>query len=504
MLLPLICLALAIGSAVSADDLIREHGKYSGAYQSDWATLPTGRELARRDLEGIEFEQVAGEDARQTFVDQEQVVLSGARLKVHWAKPECDKYKHTLYFFRNCKFVRIEDMLVIQADPDWRASSTFFFESCDRVELRNCYLAGTCGRAFIRIEGSREYFVDRVEIAGVDYGGEHAGFRCGAGIFVNNGAGWDEAKKQPGAIHAPAPANLEWGVIQNSYFHDYELTDPIFNHDAILFHAPADGIVFNCYFSNWEADSALDDSHRRNDAAYHNHLHRIERNVFERCHRVKTDGARGSPSCTIIWANNLYLDSHLADYHLGWPNWHLHETFVYRNHRPAYFLVMHCREGPTLFRNCLLHAPRTVRYMYETMGDTPNQDISMIQPDHFLYFMPPPVNWLHARSANSVEIETWEQWRAAGHDPGSTMMDAAPGFVGAPGTDADGTVTDAEPGFAAAAGHDFRLLADSPAAGAGSAEVLTAAGLRPAITRDFFGCPRPNPPSCGAFEVAVD
>ena len=483
MKIALIGLLLAVTGPAAADNLIRAHGKYSEAYQSDWSALPTGCELARHDPGEFGFQEVAGEQARQSFVDQDEVLVSGKRHMVSWAQPECDKYKHSLYYFRNCKLVRIEDMAVIQADTDFRASSTFFFEDCDRVEIRDCYLAGTCGRAFIRLEGSREYFIDRVEIAGLR--GEDGRFRAGPGIFINNGAGWDEARGRPGSLWSPDPANLEWGVIQNSYFHEYGLTDPIHNHDAILFHAPADGIVFNCYFENWEADSALDDSHRRNDAGYQHHVHRIERNVFRNCHRVKTNGAVGSPTCALVWANNLYVDSSLTDYHTDWDNWHLHETFVYGEFRPSYFLVMHCRQGATPFRNCLLYAPATVKYVYETMGDTPNQDLAMIRPDYFMYLMPAPVAWLHPRTANNVQIDTWEQWRATGADANSTFRDAPPGFA------------DAE-------SFDYRLRADSPAAGAGSRETLMAAGLRPAITRDFLGTPRPDLPSCGAFEVVQE
>ena len=162
-----IWLLLIPALVAGADDLIPEHGKYSQTYQSDWATLPDGRELARHDLTGVTLAQVRGEEARQTFVEQPEVTLSGQRLEVTWESPECDKYRHTLYYFRKCGTVRIEDMVIVQPQADWRASSTFFFESCGRVEIRNCYLAGAPGRAFIRIEGCREYFVDRVEIAGV-------------------------------------------------------------------------------------------------------------------------------------------------------------------------------------------------------------------------------------------------------------------------------------------------------------------------------------------------
>ncbi len=309
-----VCICLLLIPALTfADDLIPEHGKYSEAYQSDWANMPDGRELARHDPAGVNFVDVKGEDARQTFIGEEEVRLSGERLRVTWDSPECGKYKHTLYFFQKCERVVIEDMWIIQNHADWRSSSTFFFESCGTVEMRECYVQGSWGKSAIRIEGCREYFIDGVELCGID---SDEGFRCGQGIFINNGAGLQEDGRQR-SVYAPDPYDLEWGVIQNCWFHDYEPTPEFINHDGILLQAPADGIIFNCYFEDWEGDSAIDDSHRRDDADYQNHLHRIERCVFEKCHRIKTNGASGSPSCALLWCNNLYIDSSLTDYATG-------------------------------------------------------------------------------------------------------------------------------------------------------------------------------------------
>ncbi|MFW5867177.1 MAG: hypothetical protein ACOCX2_05135 [Armatimonadota bacterium] len=482
-LLMLSCCVCIPCAGAFADRLIPEHGKYSESYLSDWSELPSAVELTRRDDADYEaLVEVKGEDVRRRFIDRDEVRLSGDRSIVRWEDPECDKYAHTLYYFRNCERVIIEDMVINQADPDWRASSTFFFESCGRVEIRNSYLAGTSGRAFIRIEGSEEYFVDRVEISGLVYEEVGGPARCGPGIWVNNGAGYEPETGRQRYISDDNARDLRFGVIQNSYFHDYGLTDPVHNHDAILFHAPADGIVFNCWFEDWEADSALDNSHRRNDEAYQNHLHRTERCVFKDCHRVKTNGAEGSPSCSLLWCNNLYVDSSLTDYHVGWENWRVHETYVFTRGK-GYFHVMHYRDGKKLFRNCLLHSAVRQSDIYESMGTTPNQDIHELDPDYFMYLMPEPRRWLYPRTDNTPTIETWEQWRAEGFDEHSTLTDLDPRFV------------DADAG-------DYRLLPDSPAAGAGTPEMLTATALRPAVTHDFFGAPRPDPPGCGAFEVA--
>lgn len=480
-LLMVACCICALCSVAHTDDLIPEHGKYSQTYLSDWSKLPTGRELARHDLSQMEFTDVAGEDVRQVFTDEtDEIRISGQRLRVSWASPECEKYRHALYYFRNCERIVIEDMAVIQNHGDWRASSTFFFESCGSIEIRNCYLAGTSEKPFIRLDGCEEYFIDGVEIAGMDFG---EGYRCAQGIVINNGAGLDPETGRHRGIYRDDARDLRFGVIQNSYFHDYGLTGPVFNHDGIAFAAPADGLIFNCWFENWEADAAIDNSHRRNDEDYQNHLHRTERCVFVNCHRVKTNGAVGSPTCSLLWCNNLYVDSSLTDYHVGWENWRVHETYIFTRPK-GYFHVMHYREGPKFFRNCLMYSPVSVGDIYQSMGETPEQDITLLRSNYFMYLMPAPRNWLTARTGNTPEITTWEQWREAGFDADSTLSELAPLF-------------------ADAAAGDYRLLADSPAAGAGSAETLQPTDRRPAVTGDFYGNPRPDPPGCGAFEVVA-
>lgn len=100
-----LCLAICVSGA--ADDLVLEHGAYSASYQSDWRTLPTGRELGAHDPAAYDFREVAGEDVRLQFLDQQEVKISGERLRVSWQDPGCDKYRHTLYYFRNCAVVRI-------------------------------------------------------------------------------------------------------------------------------------------------------------------------------------------------------------------------------------------------------------------------------------------------------------------------------------------------------------------------------------------------------------
>jgi len=461
-----------------ADTLIREHGRYSATYSSDWSGLPTGKELARQDIDLTGLPVVDGATVRQSFRDREQVSVSGKRLRIRWANATCDKYRQALFYFVNCERVVIEDLVIVQDDPDYRASSTLFFEGCGSIEIRNCYLAGTCGKSFIRIEGCSSYFIDRLEITGLAYAG--TGLLSGPGIFINNGAGWDTERQRPKALYATDVRELEWGVIQNSYIHDYPTVVKGTNHDGILWHAPAAGLLFNCVFENYEADSCLDISHRRNDAGYQNHHFRIERNVFRNCHRVKTNGAVGSESCDILWVNNVYVDSMLTDYHTGWRNRHEHETFVYTRNC-GYFCTMYCRSGGTSFRNCLLYSPVRLPSMYEPWGLT-GEDFSALQPSSFLYLMPVPGTWLKPRRNAPGTISDWATWQGQGFDTSSRLL------------------PDTDPQFVDAAKGDYRLRANSPALAAGVDATRHSVRGRPGVVWDFWKRPRPSTPSAGALE----
>jgi len=269
-------------------------------------------------------------------------------------------------------------------------------------------------------------------------------------------------------------------VIQSCYLHDYPNVVPDTNHDGINLTSPADGLLFNCVFENYEADSALDISHRRSDATYGSHLFRLERNVFRNCHRVKSVGNAG-PGSALLWANNLYVNSSLTDYHSGWENRHVNETYIFTR-GGGYFCTMHCRPGGTLFRNCLLWARAPIRSMYEPWGRE-GEDPRALQPDGFLYLMPPPAAWLRPRGKVGTPIADWDAWRRAGFDSHSKLMEA-------------------DPQFADLARDNYRLRAGSPASGAGAPATLRPDGAFPGVTWDFDKRPRPAVPSAGAFEPA--
>ncbi len=438
------------------------------------SSLPTGDRLARHDPRTLPWRVADGPIARRTWRNQRRVVVRGLYIKARWPKATT-KYKGTLFLFQNCEEVIVERSGVVHLNPDYRGQHSFLFENCGRVVLRDVYCAGAVQRSHIRLEGCGEYHIERVEISGWDYG--EPGVRCGAGIFVNNGI-----TKPDGAVHlyAAKRRELQWGVIRDCWLHDYLTQDegPWRNQDAIGFHAPSNGVVFNCVFDRWLAgDAAIDDSHRRYDPAYKNKAHRIERCVFRHCRLVKTDGARGRPDCVIVWANNIYLNTWLADYHKGWTNWRIHETFVFDEPPPA-LIKNWGMQSVTVFANCLLSAPKGVDVMFWQSGKAGPDGYRLFRVDHMLYLAPPPRYWVCGQGAAIVDRSAW---LAQGLERGGALMQKAPGFVDA-------------------ANGDFRLRPTSPAAGFGTPRYLRPADPALRVARDFYGRSRPARPAVGACE----
>jgi len=304
--------------------------------------------------------------------------------------------------------------------------------------------------------------------------------RCGAGIHINNGI----TKGDQVAVTADNPRELQWGVIRDSWFHDYLNDDggKWRNQDGIGFHAPSNGIVFNCVFDSWLAgDGAIDDSHRRHDPAYYNKVHRIERCIFRNCRLVKTNGATGSPDCIVVWMNNLYIDSWLADYHKGWTNWHLHETHVFTSRGPVFVKNWGMRH-PTMFVNNLLIAPEGLETVYWQSGKAGKDGYRQFRAANTLYLMASPTAWVRGLGTT---IESRDAWLAEGLEQGCRWK-----------------VTNS-PGFALVRDGTFRLDGASEAVGFGTGALLAPKdrGLR--VLRDFYGRPRPDPPAAGAFEPLV-
>jgi len=443
----------------------------------DLSNMPTGDLLARHAVDSVPWRSVKGPEVRKGWKGEKDVVLRDLFLKVSWPEPT-NKYSGTLFVFRDCENVTIENVWVAYMDPDYRAQHTFLFEGCGKVVIRNVYTAGAVERTHIRFEGCAEYHIERVEVSGWEYGEND--IRCGAGIHINNGI----TRGDTVAVTADNPRELQWGVIRDSWFHDYLNDDggKWRNQDGIGFHAPSNGIVFNCVFDNWLAgDGAIDDSHRRHDPAYHGKVHRIERCVFRSCRLVKTNGATGSPDCVIVWMNNLYVDSWLADYHKGWTNWHLHETHVFSKRGPVFVKNWGMRH-PTLFVNNLLIAPEGMETIYWQSGKADKDGYRQFRAKNTLYLMSTPTAWMRGLGKT---ITSREEWLAEGLEQGCRWL-----------------VTNT-PGFALSRSGVYRLEPSSPAAGFGTSALLYPIDRGLLVARDFYGRRRPIPPAAGAFEPAA-
>ena len=442
----------------------------------DLRNMPTGDVLARHEVDAVAWRAVKGPQVRKAWKRLSKVELRDMALKVDWPEPT-NKYSGTLFLFQDCGEVTIENVAIVHLNADFRGQHCFLFEGCGKVTMRNVYCAGAVERVHIRLEGCREYLIERVEVAGWDYG--DAGVRCGAGILINNGVTMKDGSVKVTAAH---PHDLEWGVIRDCWLHDYLADDGKWrNHDGILFHAPSDGIVFNCVFDRWQAgDGAIDDSHRRHDPRYRNKVHRIERCIFRDNRLVKTNGAVGSPDCVVVWANNVYVNNWLADYHRGWTNWHVHETYVFDNVAPVFVKNWGMRQRPTVFANGLLCARRGAKVVYWQSGNAEKDGYRLFRADRMLYLMPRPGYWMRGLG---VAIKGREDWLAEGLERGCVVLDKPAEFVDR-------------------ARGDYRLKPDSPGAGFGSSAFLDPSDAALRVTRDFNGRPRGSSPAAGAFEPA--
>lgn len=450
-------------------------GRFAALESLDLSNMPTGDVLARHDASAIPWRNVNGPDAKKTWQGRKKVEIRDLALKVNWPDPTT-KYSGTPFLIKDCEEVLIENVAIVHTNADYRGQHSFLLENCGKVTVRNVYSAGAIGRYHIRLEGCREFLIERVEICGWDYG--EGGVRCGGGIFVNNGM-----TRPDGSVHTYTPnrRELEWGVIRDSWFHDYLAQDggKWRNQDGIAFHAPSNGLVFNCVFDRWLAgDGAIDDSHRRHDAAYRNKVHRIERCVFRNCRLVKTNGAKGSPDCVIVWANNVYVNAWMGDYHKGWTNWHIHETHLFEEKAPVFVKNWGMRDGLTVFANCLLHAPQGADVVYWQSGKAAKDGYRLFRADRVLYLMPRPAYWMRGLD---VTIKDRAAWLSEGLERDCVIVDKPAGFVDR-------------------AKGDLRLAPSSPAVAFGSGRFLNPRDAALRVLRDFNGCPRPARPAAGAFE----
>ncbi len=388
----------------------------------------------------------------------------------------------------------IEDVAVVHKDPDYRGYHSVLIENCDTAVIRNSFFAGATEHAHVKIKGCREVLVDNVEIGGIDYD-ESGRHRAGGGIFIENG----NAQRE-GSFGGPGWRELEWVVIQNSYIHDLTASDGTRrNHDAILVHTPADGVIFNNVVENWlgrYGDAAIDVGFRRDGPG--GRFLRIERNVVRNATLTKTPGEFGDGSSAVLWANNVMVNAYHGDYHEGWSNHFVHNTYVWDPDKvppllagdfalDAFYRLWEDMRYPSFGRNNLLFvaAPGPFRVYRQSGGAADKYRDLFTDHNVVLAAAPMETGWLVSDSdSGGATLRSFEDWkRGSGNDRHSLLGVASPeGFV-----DYDG--------------GDYRLTGRSPAKRAGSPVFATTRDPRMAITRDFWGQPRSvATPSAGAFE----
>lgn len=464
----------------SLPGVIRQRGVYSQDYAGDWRNLPTGDVLARRDLAAIPFQDVVGEEARKSWVGEDEVRISDLALRVRW-NGESNKMRTTLFTIRECRRVVIENVAIVQLDPDYRGYETIRIEDCDEVIIRNSHFGGTVQSYHLRLDGCGAALFERVEIAGHDHG--ELGRRGGGGIFIQNGA-TGRGGPRDNMISTPNPRLMSWLVIQHCYFHGLTASDgKRRNQDGILVHSPTEGIIFNCVVEDWSeahGDAAMDVGFRRADLE--NGFFRIERNIFRRCTLAKSPGDKGHPSNALLWVNNLFDGGFFGDYHGTWPLHHVHNTYLIRDRQPLYKLWGR-NEGPAYLHNCLVYNAGEAAYQVVFQNDqgepTRFRNLAL---DHNAYLMPPPDKWVGGKGET---VGSWETWQTDEKQDRHSVM-AAPQAV-----------------FADPAKGDFRLLPNSFPVGKASPRYLNPEQPWLKVDRDFLGNPRPAEPAAGAFEPVL-
>ncbi|MBI4979723.1 MAG: right-handed parallel beta-helix repeat-containing protein [Spirochaetes bacterium] len=452
-----------------------EHGIYSAAYMSDWSKLGTGKDIAKKDLNAFHFTDVNGTTAKEKYENMSSVYLTNKAVRVSWSIP-ADKYKTTMFYIRECKEVIVDRLAVIQNNADNAGSQSLFIEDCDVVVVKNSYFAGAVNQVHLRIENCGYVFIDGVEIAGIDYSG-NGKFRNGAGIFVEGGQ-MDSSGKLFRRYSSNA-RDIQWLTIQNCYIHDYTFGDKWENKDGIQLHSVPNGTLFNCFVENWDmkyADGAIDVSHRRTDLS--NRVFRIERNIIYNCSLTKSPGT-GTADDAVVWVNNIFINAFYGDYHHGWKNVFLHNTWLYDDPHANVHYKLWGFDGPAQVMYSLIVSPHSMQMIFQN-ADGGVEKYREYYPQRNVYALAQTTPWLVGVRKEKL---TYDEWRAMGKDEGSMLLQNS--------------------GSAAITrtGDTYSISSRSPAAQFSDGVYTTTNDARYRVSRDFNGKTRPMRPTAGAIEA---
>lgn len=423
--------SLIFSAAETDDEVIMGHGKYSESYLSNWADLPNGKEIIQSNLQkniaaalGLNesgfnlksrtgFSSVGGENMEVSHKweegDNETIYLNNFAYKI---KYNSVPYHAVMFYFEGYKKVVIENIAIVQEDPDYRAYAPIFAKNCDEVIIRNAYFAGAVGNTHIRIEGAKKVLIENVEIAGIDYLGTGK-YRNGAGINISNGNS-----------NVPMEPKLKWLTIQNCYIHDFSENDGNWrNQDAILLESPADGIIFNCYIENWlkdGGDGAIDSGHRNMDPEYSGHFFRIERNIIDDCSYTKSPGIGVPENNIMFWTNNLYINSFHDDYHDNTSQYFVNNTFILNSGDSKWFYELDSFKGNTFSQNNLIYKPAgAFQYFIDQNAALPVDKWKGYHSDYNVFRMGlyPSNKWI----SGDAQISSLEDWKNVGNEAHSVL-----------------------------------------------------------------------------------
>lgn len=331
------------------------------------------------------------------------------------------KYENSFIVIRNCENVIIDNIEIIQNNPDFLATYSIIIEDCKKVTIRNSTFKGTC-LYHIRIEGCEEILIENVTITGLDYGDK--GIRSGGGIWINNGA----TSSTDDGLWSRNPLNLLNLVIRDCKISNNFASDKNRNLDGILIHSASNGTISNCIFENWLAgDAALDISHRRTDNDYTNKHFTIKNCIFKNNKHVKAVG-RSNQSNSIQWENNLYIDTIIGNYHIGWKDQRIFESYLFTKPTFGFWRNWERQKGKVGIHGGLLHVEKgTLSDIYKLSYKAGDDALNYLHMDHNIYsFQDEPNRFLSKQFYNKPHTfplyNDWASWQSEKRDNNSKFL----------------------------------------------------------------------------------
>lgn len=509
-------------SSVAEINAIPAHGTYSQTWLSDWSKLPTGKQIAKKDLPSRYFTN-ANSPLEYTVTD-DTVVIRDIAVNLNWSGKENDWYGTNFIHVRNVDTVIIDNVAIRQMTPDQDiADDTIRIQGCKTAIVKNSYFSGPTTGAHIRIDNCKNVFVVNNEIAGTDFTPDDGRdqFKNGAGILITHDPNYGyDAEEGVWSINYTVP---QWWSVENNYIHDYtepgeKGTGAERNQDGVTIVSPPDGIFFNNVIENWRArepeageelaesiDACYDFAFEIDTKDWANKVFRVERNVFINNEKCKTTQRNKNRTDAFLFVNNLYLNTYLKDYHKGSAVYYIHNTFYFDAdfHKDTYLRLSQSDLGMSHFYNNMIYSSGTFywdtynlnKFCYESVGVI-GECVRSIQADYNFYHIAiadyPGLPWWVTGNPED-QIEEFAKWRANGKDRHSLLH-----------TDPNNPAPCFKNMSADIDRNDYRLLKNCPAIDAGSAKYLQLNSSDPFfIDRSFNGKRRGKGlPDAGAFEFS--